>query len=29
MPIVIKNEGSIPATVKWELITNPNFRFLD
>lgn len=29
LPIVLKNDGQVPATVKWDLTTNENFRFLD
>lgn len=29
LPIVLKNEGYVPATVKFDLTTNENFRFLD
>ncbi|EGR29178.1 hypothetical protein IMG5_161280 [Ichthyophthirius multifiliis] len=29
LPIIIKNDGKIPATVKWDLISNENFKFLD
>lgn len=29
LPIVVKNDGMVPATLKWDLITNENFRFLD
>ncbi|CAD8206755.1 unnamed protein product [Paramecium octaurelia] len=30
MPIVLKNDGQIPATVKWDLTAvNEHFRFLD
>lgn len=29
LPITLKNDGQVPATVKWDLITNENFRFLD
>lgn len=29
LPVVLKNDGQVPATVKWELQPNENFRFLD
>lgn len=30
MPIMLKNDGQIPATVKWDLAAvNEHFRFLD
>lgn len=29
MPIVLKNDGQVPATVKWDLQTNESFRFID
>ena len=29
LPIVLKNDGQVPASVKWDLTTNENFRFLD
>lgn len=29
LPIILKNEGLIPATCKWDLNANENFRFVD
>ena len=30
LPIVLKNDGYIPSTIKWDLSAqNDNFRFLD
>lgn len=27
--VVLKNDGQVPATVKFDLTTNENFRFID
>jgi len=27
LPIILKNEGAVPATVKWDLGPNEHFRF--
>jgi len=29
LPVRLLNHGQIPATVKWDLTTNENFKFLD
>lgn len=29
LPVVVKNDGQVPATLKWDLTANENFRFLD
>ncbi|EGR28756.1 hypothetical protein IMG5_169530, partial [Ichthyophthirius multifiliis] len=29
LPIVLKNDGKIAATVKWDLVMNENFKFQD
>ena len=29
MPIILKNDGQVPATVKWDLNQNDNYRFVD
>lgn len=29
LPIILKNDGQVPATAKWDLNGNENFRFID
>ncbi len=30
LPIILKNDGYVPATVKWDIpVTNESFKFLD
>ena len=30
LPIILKNDGQVPATVKWDIpVSNESFRFLD
>jgi len=28
LPVVLKNDGPVPATVRWDLVANPSFSFL-